>query len=369
MTGTGKKDRVSKARRKSLRLVLLASEYTIWENSVFLRHLLTGLSDESIPAVLVRPQGCDDSSVSFPGVEVIGHPAIDMPLLSSQNRRILAGRLEKFKPSVVHCLCESYAPLARNVARGLQLPYVLTVNCLQSRFGKLSFSSKRLAKIIVPAKTIADSIAKFYPQISGLVEQINVGTFVSSQISCFSEQDRVASIVVAAALDNAGSFEVLFRAIRRLAIDGHEFMMVLVGEGKAEKAVRQLLDGFGLLPATVFASKAVNLRAVLSAGDIFIRPRPVNFFDPMLLEAMSAGTVVAGCKGGVDDLIVRQQTAVVFDPDDELSIYNSLLGFFNNRQLARKLAAAAQGYLRENHTVSKMLSRLLEIYLDSAGKR
>jgi len=32
---------------------------------------------------------------------------------------------------------------------------------------------------------------------------------------------------------------------------------------------------------------------------------------------MSIGAAVAACKGGVDDLIIGDKTALVFDPDDE----------------------------------------------------
>lgn len=359
---------VSETDRKSLRLALLASERAISENPFFLEHLLVGLSDESISLAMVCPPGYEDS-VSLPGIEIIGHPAINLPLLGRQNRKILIGRLTKFRPTVLHCLGEDGASLARKLARELNLPYVLTVNSLWNRFGRLSLSAKRLAKIVVPTKSIADSVAGSYRRFSNLIEQINMGTFAGRDIRCFSGRARQASIVVAAAMDDAGRFEMLFKAIRHLAIDGHEFMMVLIGAGRGQRAVRELLEGLGLLSVTVFAPKMPDLRPVLSAGDIFIRPRPVSFFDPLLLEAMSAGSTVAACRGGVDDLIIDRQTAVVFDPDDELSIYNSLVGLFNNRQFARKLAAAAQNNLKENHTVSNMVSRLLEIYRNPRSVR
>jgi len=65
---------------------------------------------------------------------------------------------------------------------------------------------------------------------------------------------------------------------------------------------------------------------------------------------MSAGAAVAGCKGGVDDLIIEDKTGVTFDPDDELGIYNVLQRLLNTRESARRLAAGAQEYLRKNHS-------------------
>ena len=74
---------------------------------------------------------------------------------------------------------------------------------------------------------------------------------------------------------------------------------------------------------------------------------------------------VAACKGGVDDLIIEEQTAVVFDPGDELSIYSSLQRLFDRRELARQIAGGAQEYLRENHTVSNMITSTLRTYRDA----
>jgi glycosyltransferase involved in cell wall biosynthesis len=103
-------------------------------------------------------------------------------------------------------------------------------------------------------------------------------------------------------------------------------------------------------------------RSVLAAGDIFVQPRPSFVFDLSLLEAMSIGTAVASCKGGVDDLIIEDQTAVVFDPNDEVSIMRALQRLLDRREFARQIAKNAQEYLRKNHSVSKMISGILRVY-------
>ena len=350
---------------KSVRPALIVSQDTVGEYLMFLQHLLVGLADESIPVALVCPPECDVDSVVSPAVEVVRHPVFNVPLLGRQNRKILVERLEKFKPTVLHCLCQSKAPLTRRLARQLDLPYVLTVNSLQKRFGQLSMSSGRLAKIIVPAKSIAANIAQVYPRFAERVEQINIGTFVTETSGCFSQSGRLASMMVAHRFDSAGDFENLLGAVRYLAIDGYEFMMVIIGGGRAERQLRQLLDALGLSQVVTIVPRLKPWRSILAAGDIFIRPWPSIAFDPLLLEAMGVGAAVAGCKGGVDDLIIQDQTAVIFDPNNQLSIKQSLQRLFDRRELARQLAGTAQKYLRENHPVSKMISSILQTYRDA----
>ncbi|MFZ0033770.1 MAG: glycosyltransferase family 4 protein [Sedimentisphaerales bacterium] len=353
------------AAKKVLRPALIASAQTISEYSIFLEHLLVGLVDESIPVALVCPANCALGSVVPPSVQVIRHPAFNLPLFRRYNRRELVEQLSDFKPTVLHCLCESEAPLARQLAWQLNLPYLLMVNSLQKRFGGLFISSSRCAKIIVPTESIAANVAEIYPAFAERIKQINIGTFTSETSSCFCQPGWLASMVTAHPLDNESDFEKLFGAVRHLAIDGYEFMLVITGGGRAEKQVWRLLTSLGLSQVVTIVPRLEMLRSVLAAGDIFIQPQPSNAFNPLLLEAMSVGAAVAGCKGGVDDLIIEDKTAAVFNPADEFSIYSTLQRLFDRRELAQQIAKAAQQYLRENHTVSNMISSTIQSYHDA----
>jgi glycosyltransferase involved in cell wall biosynthesis len=256
----------------------------------------------------------------------------------------------------------------------LDLPYVLTVNSLQNRWKHfvcqrqihpLSISLGHCARIIVPTKSIAANIAEVYPKFAERIEQINIGTFVGESIVCFYEPSMLPSIVIAHPLDNADKYENLFGAVRHLSIDGYEFMSVFIGSGRAERQIRRLLAALGLLQTVTVVPRLRPWRSVVGAGDIFIQPVATTAFNPLLLEAMSVGAAVAACKGGVDDLIIEEKTAITFDPDDELSIYRNLQRLFDRREFARKIARGAQEYLRENHTVINMISYTLRAYREA----
>jgi glycosyltransferase involved in cell wall biosynthesis len=351
--------------KKSLRLALIASEHTVSEYSIFMEHLLVGLADESIPVALVCPPGSSTGSMSTGAAEIIKYPVFELPLTEHLNRRLLIERLAKFRPTLLHCLCESRALLTRRLTRRLALPYVLTVNSLAGNLVRFTVSSRRCAKIITPTKSIADDIAGAYPRFAERIKQINIGTFVAEGNGCFSEPSRFATIVMTQPLDNADSFENLFAAVRHLMVDGYEFMMIVTGSGRAEGRLRKLLAALGLLQTVTIVPKLKPWRSLLAAGDIFVQPQPDYSFNPLLLEAMSVGSAVATCKGGVDDLIIDGRTAVVFDPNDELSIVGALQRLLNKRDFARKIAKMAQRHLKNNHNVSKMISDTLQTYNDA----
>jgi glycosyltransferase involved in cell wall biosynthesis len=354
----------SRSLAETIRPALIVSEKTFFEYSLFLKHLLAGFADESIPTALICPPGCDVDSFIYGSIEVFRYPVIKLPLAKPYNRGVLVEQLTKFKPTILHCLCESSEGLTKQLAHHLDLPYIMMVDSLKSRWKRLSIS-RHCAKIIVPAKSIVDDMMKFYPHAAERTEQINIGTFVEQDCVCFSRRSQLVSMVTVHPLDRVADFENLFNAIRNIAINPpqmDEFMLIVIGQGRAEGQLRKLLAALDLLQRVTIVPAMRPWHSTLAAGDIFIQLQPNKAFNPFLLEAMSLGLAVAACKGGVDDLILADQTAVVFNQNDEISIRGTLKRLLDRKEFARQIARNAQHYLRENHSVSKMISSILRIY-------
>jgi glycosyltransferase involved in cell wall biosynthesis len=352
----------TKSIAETIRPALIVSEQTVFEYSLFLEHLLAGLADDSIPAALICPPRCDVDSFIYGPVEVFRYPLIRLSLAEPYNRGVLVEQLAKFRPTALHCLCESKAGLTKQLAHQLDLPYIMTINSLQNKWWRRLSISKHCVKIIVPAKSIAANVAKFYPHFAERTEHINIGTFVEHDCVCFSQRSRLVSMVTIHPLDNISDFENLFNAVRHLVINGYEFMLMVIGQGRAEGQLRKLLAALDLLQVVTIVPILKPWRSVLAAGDIYIQPQSNTAFNPFLLEAMGVGSAVAACKGGVDDLVIEGKTAVVFNPNDEISIRGTLQRLLDRKEFARQLAHNAQQYLRENHSVSKMISSILRIY-------
>jgi glycosyltransferase involved in cell wall biosynthesis len=351
--------------RRSLRPALILSARSITEHTTFVRHLLVGLADESIPAALICPPGQNTESVTPAPAAVFTHPAVALPLMEHMGIERLAGQLEKFRPTVLHCLCESRAGLVQQLSRVMGLPYVLMINSLAKRLHKLPISAHRCAKIVVPAETIRASVVKALPRFAERVAQINIGAFVETDTICFTDPSRLPSIVVAHPLHRVSDFENFFEAIRSLKMDGREFMVAIMGTGPAEHHVRELLVSLDLSDIVTIVPVLDPWRSVVVAGDVFVQPQPLRTFSVFLLEAMAVGTAVAACRGGVDDLIIPNGTAVVFEPDSEPSIRQALRQLLDEHDFARRLATTAQEHVRVHHSVNAMVSATLKTYLEA----
>lgn len=351
--------------RKTIRPVIIASECTATEETTFLRRLLVGLADESLPVALVGPPGCDIERLVPAWVELLSYPQVNLPVARHLGIDQVAESLARFRPTVLHCLCETRAATVRRLSRRLDIPYVLSIHSMAGPFARLSVSQQRCAKVIVPAETVRASVSRVYFSLGDRVRSVDIGTFVEDGWLCFSDPTRMPSIVVTHPMDRLSDFKNFLAAVKALLMEGRDFVVILMGCGRAEHRLWQQLEAEGLSEVVTIVPPLNPWRSVLAAGDIFVRPQPTTRYSMFLLEAMSAGTAVAACRGGVDDPIVPDETALVFDPNNEVSIRQALAKLLDDPGFARQLAARAQARLRAKHSVSRMVAAYLETYSEA----
>lgn len=346
-----------------VRAALIVDERMLRGQSAFLRHLLVGLTDEACSVRLVCPNGDSSDSMLCPTVEVIEHPLFKIPLFWRQNRAFVLAKLMKFKPTVLHCFSPSKARLTRYLAENLEIPYVLSVNsAVKKKFSRSSVSHSNCGALIAPSGSVAGHLKKVYRKYDRHIAQLNMGVFVEDFCSCFSKPNRVPSMVIAQRLENVLSFEPLLHALKHLAIDGYDFILAIIGTGRAEAKIHELVNAIGLSEKVTVVGNVRPLRPVFADADIFIQAQTNIDNSSHLLEAMSVGMVVAAAAGCGSDILIDGETAVLFESDDELNIYSCLQNLLDKREVAQGIAKEGQRYLKENHTVSKMITVLLNTY-------
>jgi len=350
--------------KKQLRLVLIASEQTLSDYVVFLQNLLLGLADHSIPVALVCLGRTKPQSAFAGAVELIHHPFVELPFATAFSVKVLSARLARFRPNLLHCLCHTKISLTRKLAAHLNIPYLVNINHLPTSRFQLLLRFRNCARIITPAASIAAAVHRLAPRLRDRITQVNIGTFITEPSHCFGDPSKIATMLVAHPFRNVEDFENLFAAIRHLVLDRYEFLLFLVGSGPHEIQLRKLLAALDLHKIVTILPQLQPWRAVCAAADIFIQPVPCRYFNPLLLQAMAAGTAVAAPKGGVDDLVLENHTALTFDPADELSILSTLQRLLGRRELARKIALQAQQHVAQHYSVSKMVSTILDLYRD-----
>lgn len=353
----------------AFRPLLIADSQTIREFNGPLRHLLFGFEAQDINCYVVVPPESRIESFRLPRIEIIEYPAWHFPLFYRQNRRRLISQIEKFQPTIIHCLGTGRLLLAKAVSRAFNMPAFLTINSTSQNFWMRRIIRKNFSAVIAPTDRIAASFKKHNSHIAHKVKKVNTGIFVDETCACFSQTGRIPSLIVVLKYTKFGDLEPFLNAVRHLSINGYELLVVLMGDGPAQKDVRKFIQDLGLSEFVSISPQIGQLRSIFQNVDIFVQPYVLENFDPAILEAAGAGTVIAADKGNADGLLQDNVTAVLFNNRDELSICSAIQKLLDDRQKAKDIAYAAQNYLRINHSVSVMVENLLQIYSESMPKR
>jgi len=344
--------------RQAIRPIFIADKNYMNQNGETLRHIISGLSTESVNTCLVCPDYEIAEPLITPNCETIVHPTYRLPFFGKINYNILLEKAAAFEPTILHCLSASKAKFTARIAAKLNLPYVLSLDNLHHL---PSVNSKHCANVIPCCDSVASMLKDVfrYPE---KIKQVNCASFVEADCACFNHMKNITSLLIVTPLVNPASLLPVLSAVRHLTIEGYEFVLIIIGKGRAEHKIRRHIQALGLSHVVNIIPPLKPLRSIFSQADIFIQPYSTDYFNAELLEAMSVGMAVAASTGGVDDLIIKNKTAAVFDPEDELSIYATLQQMLDKKEWTKQLAKDSQKNIKENHSVAVMTQKLLDIY-------
>src|SRR4030042_4144125 len=144
----------NKSESNAIRPLFVSDSRTVHQFCAPLRHLLFGFEAQGIHSCLVVPPGSEMESLLWPGIEIIEHPALKIPLFFRQNRNHLILRTEKFKPTIVHCFGTDKAYLAKTIGRIFDIPVVITINSFRQSFLKWQIISTGFSALIAPSDSV-----------------------------------------------------------------------------------------------------------------------------------------------------------------------------------------------------------------------
>ncbi len=194
------------------------------------------------------------------------------------------------------------------------------------------------------------------------IEVIRPGIPVAPRAACFADSERVATVLCTSAFERDSGVDRLIGAVGLLGQRGHTLQVFLLGGGRHESALRQLVRTRKLSSSVTFAPPMSDLTAAMQSADIFVRPSVDSEFTADGLLAMGAGLVVVTDPSMLCDHIRPGETVMVCTHPTAESLAATIDGVLNHRQEAIALASAAMEYVREHHAVSTMAERTAAAY-------
>lgn len=372
-----------------VRVLLLADHESLRWYGPVLRHLAVGLIDDvSELSLLSRDESMWLEHVPSPPVRMITETKIPQSQLDLHELTVLikapriglvealfparraariAEQIGRFKPTLIHGLCERQSQLAENLSQLLGIPYV--VSLLSGKWAHLHISPRWCGGVLACNSTLARTIRQKYPRLAERVHLLPIGTHVAEQSCCFEHGESPPCILSCSPLQQGYGLTCLINTVKRLTMKGHRLNLVLSGVGPAERDLRHHVAQLGLTATVHFvgpfekiAATSDSYTGVFEAADIFLQPFVSDAWQPKLLTAMSVGNAAVVADGSGNDLVVADKTARTVPFEDEQALTETLDALLSDRDSAQQLAQSAQRYLRKHFTASSMVSRLAKAY-------
>jgi glycosyltransferase involved in cell wall biosynthesis len=157
----------------------------------------------------------------------------------------------------------------------------------------------------------------------------------------------------------------LCAAWRRVAAQMPDARLVIVGKGTRQSVVDSLVTDLPDQVAHHPQLPPCEVAAALDAATLLVLPSWPEGLGRVVIEAFARGrAVVATAAGGVLDLVQDGVEGVLVPRDDEAALVAALVRVLSDRELAKRLGAAAHVRYADWHSTPEQFARQMRELVD-----
>ncbi len=340
-----------------------------------------------------RASGLDFYRTPLLKSSIFDHPALDQINVVRSLRRRLRKVIKETRPNILHAHSPCLTGLA---ALGLGVPLVYEMRSSwedaavcngQTTEGSLRYRLSRgletyLLRRANAVTTICEGLRLDICE-RGVPPDIITVIPNAVDIERFSKPLPLSESIRAryglqgkAVLGFVGSFyaweglSLLVEALALLLKQRDDVMLLLVGSGPDESAIRTTIDRMNLNDKVILTGqvKQAEVDALYSAVDVLVYPRlPMRLTDMVTplkpLEAMALSKVfIASDVGGHRELVTHEKTGILFKAGDAHALAQAAARLLSDATLSQHLVSAGLSFVREERTWAKSVAGYERVY-------
>ena len=169
---------------------------------------------------------------------------------------------------------------------------------------------------------------------------------------------------IIARLSDVKGHKYLIRAMKIVLEKFPSANLLIVGTGKMQKELSQLVRSLGIGRSVFFVPEIQDTKNALSFMDIFVMPSLQEGLGLALMEAMAQGLAVIGSNvGGIKTLIQNGTNGLLVEPADSNGLAKAIITLLNDPAKSVSLGNQAQIFIRQNFSQDKMVRETEKEYL------
>ena len=296
--------------------------------------------------------------------------------------------IRAFKPDIVHTHASKAGALGRLAAWHENVPCIVHTfhgNVLEGYFGKLKsmvflmlerYLASRSTAIVAISKTQKMELIHDYNLcIANKIHMVplgfDLGRFSVDMDSkranfrqSFHLKDEVA-IGIVGRLVPVKNHRLFVEAIRYLSDNTRTpFRAFIIGDGEDRGMLEAYAKELGLEPPVLQFTSWIREIDVVMAGLDIVALTSFNEGTPVsLIEAQAANTPVVSTRvGGIEDVVLEGETALLAEPDSPLSFCQKLQNILENTELRAHLSVKGNDFVTERFNYLRLASDMGELY-------
>ena len=244
------------------------------------------------------------------------------------------GLIRKEKIDILHCQGFLSGLLGYGLSRITRIPYIVTVQRLESKQNPLKNFIYRKADFCLAA---SQAIKKNFESVGvDKVEVIPNGIDLKRFENLQRKPHSGFVVMTIARLEKVKGVEYLIRALATPALRRSAgIRLSVIGDGSERKNLERLVAKLGLTEKVKFLGEVPNQKIPehLAGADCFVLPSLKEGFGIAVLEAWAAGLPVIGSNvGGIKELIEDGKTGILVEPGDPEAIAKAILKIYKQSE-------------------------------------
>ena len=300
------------------------------------------------------------------GVRLHEIPGYNVPIWGQIVLRTLCRDLKDQRPDIIHVQDPHFLSQGIRLARKLSRPLIVNISDQVEASALVIRQPMPELKVII---SVSESVQQQIPEtpfmatIEKRVVLPGVEVPDAANIDLPLDDDRSPVIGMAGPLEIVKGAAFFLRACHRVVEAGHDIRIVIAGSGPEERSLRKLAASLQLSKRLTFVDGGVAMAGYLEAIDIYCLPSLQQGLGVVMLEAMALGRpVIASGVGGVMSVIEDNVHGLIVPPSDSRSLADRIIELLQDREKARRIAAAGQQMVRDRFNENRMLDEILQVY-------
>ncbi len=162
---------------------------------------------------------------------------------------------------------------------------------------------------------------------------------------------------------------LLIEALIRLKQDRSDWECWIIGEGTEREVLEEGVRLAMLEDHILFLGHREDAPSLIAQCDIVAVPSLQENCPYVILEAQAAGVaVVAARAGGMPEMMVHEETGILFERDNSFELFLSLKRMLEDEALRSRVALQGMNWGRSYWSIDERVKALVALYLSATGR-